>query len=106
MDGASTAEHAAMPRETSPFTSTDPDSRAGQPTLVDPLACTAALAGEFALERRLGRGAFGEVWLARDLSPLGRQVALKFLRFTDAKPQAAAEQALAVLKNEARVLAS
>jgi serine/threonine protein kinase len=44
------------------------------------------------------------VWLARDLSPLSRLVALKFLR-----PSASAqreEQALAVLRNEARVLAS
>jgi hypothetical protein len=60
--------------------------------------------GEFRLERRLGRGAYGEVWLARDLSPLARPVALKFLRLSGSPPRD--EQALAVLRNEARVLAS
>jgi serine/threonine-protein kinase len=59
---------------------------------------------EFALQRRLGAGAFGEVWLARDLSPLGRLVALKFLRLTGDPERR--RQALAVLHNEARVLAS
>jgi serine/threonine protein kinase len=58
--------------------------------------------GEFRVERRLGAGAFGEVWLAEDLH-LGRPVALKFLRVAKGRDPA---QALAVLRNDARLLAS
>jgi serine/threonine protein kinase len=58
--------------------------------------------GEFRLIRRVGSGTFGEVWLAEDLSPLGRAVALKFLRLDSRR----AELALATLRNEARLLAS
>jgi serine/threonine protein kinase len=56
---------------------------------------------EFRVQRLLGSGSFGEVWLADDLH-LGRPVALKMLRVPD--PSAA--RALAVLRNDARLLAT
>ncbi len=58
--------------------------------------------GEFRLESELGRGTFGIVWLARDLSPLGRYVALKFVRGTSER----GARALDLLRREAGLLAS
>ena len=54
--------------------------------------------GEFYLIRELGHGAFGTVWLADDLSPLGRQVC--------SNSSASRCQALDALRHEARLLAS
>jgi hypothetical protein len=89
-------------RETTPHA-------AEQPTAPDTAPCDGPtiphdiLGDRFHLERWLGSGAYGEVWLARDLSPLARRVALKFLRVQD---QARREQALATLHTDARVLGS
>jgi hypothetical protein len=58
--------------------------------------------GEFRVLRRLGAGAFGEVWLAEDLH-LGRPVALKTVRPGGSAGDAA--RRLARLRDEARVLA-
>jgi serine/threonine protein kinase len=59
--------------------------------------------GEYALVGRLGEGFFGQVWLARELTPLARLVALKFLQFGGAPGRR--EQAFTALGNDARTLA-
>jgi tRNA A-37 threonylcarbamoyl transferase component Bud32 len=58
--------------------------------------------GVFRLLRRVGRGAFGSVWLAEDLH-LGRQVALKMI--LPGGPPAEADRRLDRLRDEARLLA-
>jgi serine/threonine protein kinase len=59
--------------------------------------------GEFRLARRLGQGAFGQVWMADDLH-LGRPVALKLIR--PAGDRAEADRRVAALRAEARLLAA
>src|SRR5438128_2289857 len=85
-----------MSEETAPFVPAEQDTRADPPPTPDPFP------GELRLLRALGHGAFGDVWLAEDLY-LGRVVALKFLRCPDKTGSA---QALAILQNEARLMAS
>jgi serine/threonine protein kinase len=58
--------------------------------------------GEFRVRRRLGKGAFGTVWLADDLH-LGRPVALKTVLPPGRKPAA---DRLARLREEAQLLAA
>jgi serine/threonine protein kinase len=67
---------------------------------VDPLIGT-VIAGRYAIERRLGMGGMGAVYVAKQ-TPLGRQVALKMLR-----PELVAD-AVAVerFKREAQVIAA
>jgi serine/threonine-protein kinase len=59
--------------------------------------------GRFTLRRRLGAGAFAEVWLAIEESQLGfrKEVALKMLRATSKEPEK-----VAALQQEARLVAS
>jgi len=70
-------------------------------TLTNESGAAAARVGRFALERELGRGAQGAVWLARD-TRLDRLVALKTLHLDDAAPQARREQ-IEWLLAEARI---
>jgi serine/threonine-protein kinase len=60
------------------------------------------VAGRYQLERRLGAGAFGAVWAARDVA-LGRSVAIKLLRVETGHGDEAERRARFV--REARVLA-
>lgn len=57
------------------------------------------VASRFELERKIGSGGFGQVWLARDLQ-LGARVALKLLR----EPQQQAQMILSRFEREARVV--
>lgn len=73
--------------------------RARPPALVP--SPGALLAGKYLVERRLGRGAFGEVWLARHLA-LNRPVVLKRLHPEWSDVETARER----FREEARILAS
>jgi serine/threonine protein kinase len=64
-------------------------------TLPDPFP------GEFRILRRLGRGAYGDVWLAEEIHVGGRLVALKTLKSAGG-PEAASQ--LAALRREAGIL--
>lgn len=66
-----------------------------------PLAPGAVLAGTYEIERLLGRGGMGEVWLARHLRLAGKQVAIKVLHVDRALPQ----EALARFRREAEIAA-
>ncbi|NUR29525.1 MAG: serine/threonine protein kinase [Catenulispora sp.] len=68
------------------------------------LAPGIALADRYRLVERIGRGGFGEVFRAHDVS-LGRAVAVKTLRTTEAS-LAAGQAFLARFEREARVMAS
>ncbi len=67
----------------------------------DPVArLNAALEGRYTVKRELGEGGMGVVYLAEQLEPLRRQVALKVLR-----PGVASTEALARFKAEQQTLA-
>jgi len=70
-----------LPEGTSPF---------GLPPEID----------DFVLERRLGEGGFGEVWLAHQLAPVNRLVAIKVV-----KPGMDSRQVLARFESERQALA-
>lgn len=70
----------------------------GTSTVPDPFP------GEFRVLAILGRGGFGEVWLAEEIS-LGRLVALKTIRHRDRRADHARERALQALRNDAIRLA-
>jgi hypothetical protein len=84
-------------------TAPGPVPRAGEqvPTSTPPLLPD-PFPGEFRIDRLLGQGAFGAVWLAEDLK-LHRQVALKTLRLSGGTEPLARK--LAALQNEAGRLA-
>src|SRR5206468_426279 len=50
------------------------------PAVLAPLAAGELLAGRFQLRQRLGAGGMGEVWVADQLEPVRRRIALKVIR--------------------------
>ncbi len=67
--------------------------------MVDALSPGIVVAGTYEVERLLGRGGMGEVWLARHQRLQGKQVAIKVLRTQGALPT----EALARFKREAEI---
>lgn len=70
------------------FGITDPDTHGDPPTPRDPP--TPQCIGRFSVIRKLGAGGMGNVWLARDVPPLKREVAIKTVldrRLSDAGVQ-------------------
>lgn len=67
--------------------------------MVDALSPGIVVAGTYEVERLLGRGGMGEVWLARHQRLQGKQVAIKVLRTQGALPA----EALARFKREAEI---
>lgn len=80
----------------------EPFDAASRPSDTGSLKPGDTLSGKYKVERLLGEGGMGEVFVAED-TDLGRRVALKVLRGLGAAGQAAAEERL---RREARVLAA
>ncbi len=66
-----------------------------------PLAPGVVIAETYEIERQLGRGGMGEVWLAKHRRLAGKQVAIKVLHVDSALPQ----EALARFRREAEIAA-
>ncbi len=66
-----------------------------------PLAVGVVIAETYEIERQLGQGGMGEVWLARHLRLAGKQVAIKVLHVDRQLPQ----EAVARFKREAEIAA-
>ncbi|VTR92462.1 serine threonine protein kinase : Putative serine/threonine protein kinase OS=Gemmata sp. Wa1-1 PE=3 SV=1: Pkinase: TPR_2: TPR_10: TPR_12: TPR_12 [Gemmata massiliana] len=64
------------------------DPRRSPPPLPVPAAGGAVLSDRYVLVRSLGEGGMGEVWLAEQMHPVRRAVAVKLLRLGCAAPQA------------------
>ncbi|MBL8938551.1 MAG: protein kinase, partial [Archangium sp.] len=70
-----------------------------RPAMADALSPGVVVAGTFEVERLLGRGGMGEVWLGRHQRLAGKQVAIKVLHTQGALPP----EALARFRREAEI---
>lgn len=64
------------------------------------LAPNTLLQGRYRIQRKLGRGSFGQVYLAHDGQAGGLQVAIKALRTDDSRSEDEAQEAIAWFKRE------